>query len=155
MTQLCFCGGIKSFAECCQPYILGDKKPETAEILMRSRYSAYACNQHHYIYETYGEEQKKSLTVKQITESADSAKWVKLDVLNRFSDMPCSYVEFKAYYQDKGAFYLIHELSRFTQEGEQWVYLDGTIKSDAGPIKPGRNDTCLCQSGKKYKKCCA
>ena len=37
----CPCGSELSYAECCEPVIKGEKAAETAEQLMRSRYSAY------------------------------------------------------------------------------------------------------------------
>jgi len=37
----CPCGSQEIFASCCEPYLSGDKIPLTAEILMRSRYTAY------------------------------------------------------------------------------------------------------------------
>jgi len=60
------------------------------------------------------------------------------------------YVEFAARFQEQGseAVQLVHERSRFLRVNERWYYIDG--------VKPqsGRNDSCPCGSGKKYKKCC-
>lgn len=41
---LCPCGGgrQRAYADCCRPLVAGEALPETAEALMRSRYTAYA-----------------------------------------------------------------------------------------------------------------
>ena len=39
---LCPCGSEKIYTECCEPLIKGDRVAETAEALMRSRYTAHA-----------------------------------------------------------------------------------------------------------------
>ena len=52
MSQLCYCGSQKSYKDCCEPYILGEKNPSTAEDLMRSRYSAYVVVATDYLIET-------------------------------------------------------------------------------------------------------
>ena len=40
--QPCHCGSGRPYSACCAPYIHGEASPQTAEALMRSRYSAYA-----------------------------------------------------------------------------------------------------------------
>ena len=37
----CPCTSGKSFAECCEPFIGGAQIPETAEAMMRARYTAH------------------------------------------------------------------------------------------------------------------
>ena len=39
--DICPCGSTKPYADCCRPLIAGDRRAETAEQLMRSRYTAY------------------------------------------------------------------------------------------------------------------
>ena len=48
-TNFCPCGSSKLYLDCCARYISGEKLPETAEKLMRSRYSAYVKNELVYI----------------------------------------------------------------------------------------------------------
>ena len=50
--EKCPCCSDKSFLDCCQPFILGLKKPSSPEELMRSRYSAYANCEVDYLYNT-------------------------------------------------------------------------------------------------------
>ena len=39
--DICPCGSAKPYADCCRPLIAGERLAETAEQLMRSRYTAY------------------------------------------------------------------------------------------------------------------
>ena len=48
----CYCGSSLSYADCCQPFHRGARKAETAEKLMRSRYSAYVAGQIDYVDQT-------------------------------------------------------------------------------------------------------
>ncbi|WOG30411.1 YchJ family metal-binding protein [Endozoicomonas sp. 8E] len=43
-----------------------------------------------------------------------------------------------------------HERSDFIREQGRWYF----IYPDIPTSLPGRNEACLCGSGKKYKKCC-
>ena len=48
----CPCGSEKEYAECCQPLIKGERSADTAEALMRSRYTAYALQDIDYLEST-------------------------------------------------------------------------------------------------------
>jgi len=56
-----------------------------------------------------------------------------------------------ASYVDRGKGRRLHEESRFLRENGQWLYVDGDCRVE----EIGRNDTCPCGSGKKFKRCCA
>ena len=49
-----------------------------------------------------------------------------------------------------------HEISEFHLIDNKWYYVDGKKPAIQEPTtaKIGRNDSCPCGSGKKYKKCC-
>uniref|UniRef100_UPI003563DCE8 YchJ family protein n=1 Tax=Desulfosarcina sp. TaxID=2027861 RepID=UPI003563DCE8 len=49
---LCPCGSGKDYEDCCGPLIKGDRVADTAEDLMRSRYTAHAKKNFDYIFET-------------------------------------------------------------------------------------------------------
>ena len=51
-TALCPCGSDEPFGRCCLPLHLGERQAETAEQLMRARYSAYAVDDLDYIWQT-------------------------------------------------------------------------------------------------------
>lgn len=65
-------------------------------------------------------------------------------------------VEFKAYYNLAGTAHILHERSKFMKLNTQWYYVAGQKKNPLIETsnKIGRNDACICGSGKKTKKCC-
>lgn len=147
---MCFCGTKIDFAQCCEPFILGQTLADTPERLMRSRYSAYCINNAQYIHNTYAESKRPENAVKDIKEFANSCRFIRLEVLS--ADMDKDQVEFKVHYLYQNHHCVLHENSQFIQENNRWVYLDGTIYNTP-EVKIGRNDNCPCHSGKKYKKC--
>ena len=58
-TTNCYCGSGQAFENCCRPYIIGERKPLTAEALMRSRYSGYASGAINYIINTTAFSERK------------------------------------------------------------------------------------------------
>lgn len=144
---MCICGNEKDFNECCGPIISEEKLPQSAEELMRSRYSAYVqANGEYLVYSAVKENQYQE-DIALIEEFSNSVEWLKLDVLEATPNT----VEFKAYYRDKEGIQLLHEKSHFVQEDGIWKYKDGELYN----TKIERNENCPCGSGKKYKKCCA
>jgi SEC-C motif-containing protein len=156
MTNLiCHCGSEKRFTQCCQAYLRKLSLPEHPEALMRSRYSAYVEQDYAYVLTTYAPEKQKQLTISELKNASVDTQWLKLDVLGSFADSDYGEVEFIAYYKIEQSFYAMHELSRFVKQGKQWFYLDGEMLNKSGAVKLSRNATCLCGSGKKFKRCCA
>lgn len=76
----CYCCSSKPFKECCEPFITGVKYPNSAEQLMRSRFSAYATAHYHYILETYTKAKQQDLSVENLAQSAQGATWFALKV---------------------------------------------------------------------------
>lgn len=161
----CFCCSSKPFQACCEPFIKGDKTPVTAEQLMRSRFSAYATAQYAYILDTYTKEKQQGLSVDDLAQSAQGAKWFALQVHNAQSEesaepntsatLHSDTVEFTAFYFEDKKMYQLHETSNFRVENGAWRYHDGTLHDDCGKVKYGRNLPCVCGSNKKFKQCCA
>lgn len=150
----CFCGNEIAYEKCCQPVIDGQVNAKDAEALMRSRFTAYVEKNYPYILQTYAAKQQIGLSVSQLADSAKDTKWLSLDVLAHHSKQNTAQVEFKAYYQIDGHYYVMHELSDFVFEENKWVYTTGFIQKESGEFAPQRNSQCLCGSGKKFKKCC-
>ena len=125
---------------------------------MRSRYSAYATKNYSYILNTYGKAQRSNLQLHEIQKADENSRWLKLEVIGTTEQSAFAQVEFRAFYridgQPKKIFYTLHELSKFNLEDGQWRYTTGEISNESGAYKPNRNESCLCASGKKYKKCC-
>lgn len=145
MQDKCYCDSGKSFSECCEPIILSKTKAKTALELMRSRYSAYVLKNGQYLYETCSKKLKNIENIQAI--NTDKTQWISLKV-ESFSE---NEVTFMAYYKENNHIVVMKEKSLFIRENEN-------IKYDSGEMietEIGRNESCPCGSGKKYKKCCA
>jgi len=171
----CACGNEKSFEKCCGPFLEGKAVPETAEALMRSRYSAFTRADIEYIKKTMAPEAKKDFDEKGTQDWAEQAKWLGLKIIDTKDGGPddkTGMVEFTATYEIKGEGIDHHEVAEFRRDKQgAWLFVEGdahTHKAGEGhhehaPVvtsvrtspKIGRNDPCTCGSGKKYKKCCA
>lgn len=171
----CPCGNSLSLQECCEPFIKRKKLPETAEQLMRSRYTAYTLHEMKYLTETLAPEARADFDAEETKKWAEQAIWKKLEILDtkkgKAGDSQ-GVVEFSAFYEHNGEDLQHHEVSTFRKDKDgQWLFVDGNAhthpadedleKAHATPVtvvresaKIGRNDPCSCGSGKKYKKCC-
>lgn len=151
------------YSNCCQPYhdsLLNDDtatiQAETAERLMRSRYSAFVMLKPEYIVKTTVPAQQDLLDIKSIENWARSTNWAGLKIVEHTPKLGKRHaqVEFKAFYtaQD-GQQAAHHELSSFVKikdkTGERWYFLDPTIAMDVSQKQP-----CICGSGEKFKRCC-
>ncbi|MDH5426428.1 MAG: YchJ family protein [Gammaproteobacteria bacterium] len=119
----CPCGSEKNFSQCCGRYLSGNAKAETAEQLMRSRYSAYVKENGSYLKNTWHTD-----TRPETIEFDPAIKWTRLSIKNTekggTNDQQGT-VEFIATYKDKGKAFRLHEVSRFVRINGDWVYLDG------------------------------
>jgi SEC-C motif-containing protein len=149
---MCYCPNTQPYESCCNVFITKQKLPETAEQLMRSRYSAYATNNAQYILETYAKSEQSNHSIEDIAAFASFANFIKLEIVATKTEPEFDYVEFKAHYLADGKHCQIHEVSRFIKEEGAWRYLDGQLY-DVPELKVSRNDPCPCDSGKKFKKC--
>jgi SEC-C motif-containing protein len=158
--ELCPCGTGRLFSECCRPYLEGTKNPPTAETLMRSRYSAFHVGELDYIYNTHHHSTRNELDMESVKTWALESDWLGLEILGtekgQASDSEGK-VEFNCLFNFQGKNQSHHELSTFKKEDGKWYFVDGTLKDTTvrrTEPKLGRNDPCVCGSGKKYKKCC-
>lgn len=157
---LCPCGSGSELDACCGPLLKNEKKAETAEALMRSRYSAFVLGNVDYIISSHHPSTNEDLDKEAIDAWSKNSKWLGLTVVLTSEGSKSDkngVVEFKAEYVVEGQSICHHEVSQFVKEDDSWFYLDGKVlntpqkRSDK---KVGRNDPCHCGSGKKYKKCC-
>lgn len=116
---------------------------------MRSRYSAYTLKNIDYLLSTQCSVSDPLQVSQEIAAFANAAEFQHLEIVSAEAE----YVEFKAYFILDGKQSLLHERSRFTCNNGTWCYADGELYNTTFTIS--RNDSCICQSGKKYKKCCA
>ena len=160
--QPCPCGSENPFSECCEPLITGARPAETAEALMRARYSAYVTEQVDFILETTHPEQRDQYTTSGIRRWAQKSEWRGLTILDTENGTPdddAGTVEFVAEYYDEGRRRRHHEIAQFRRHEGAWYFHDGQAPTLQTVVrtapKVGRNAPCPCGSGKKYKKCCA
>ena len=150
----CFCGNEFTFEQCCQPIIDGKAHAKNAEVLMRSRFTAYVIKDYQYILQTYASAQRTKFSVSELAASAQDTRWLSLQVLAHHAQENTAQVQFKAFYQSDDRYYVMHELSDFSLETGKWLYTSGIMQKDSREFTPERNSQCLCNSGKKFKKCC-
>ncbi|MDR2068954.1 MAG: YchJ family protein [Spirochaetaceae bacterium] len=156
----CPCGSGLAYAECCEPYITGARRPPTAEALMRSRYSAYAEHAVDYILNTCIRGGERDIDEKQTRAWSEKSTWLGLRILSvarGLEEDTEGSVEFEARYEQDGLQEIHHEQGRFKKQDGVWLYEDGTIVPHTvvrSAPKVGRNEPCPCGSGKKYKHCC-
>ena len=176
MSQ-CPCGSLQNYENCCGQFISGNALPETAEQLMRSRYTAFAQGKVEYIKKTLAPESRDDFDESSTKQWSLSSKWKGLKILStekgKAGDKK-GVVEFVATYEQSGKTIEHHEVSTFRKaDNGQWYFVDGDSHTHAegeghhhhhhherpqtvvrDEAKIGRNDPCPCGSGKKYKKCC-
>ncbi|ESH90201.1 hypothetical protein B551_0222930 [Cupriavidus sp. HPC(L)] len=143
----CPCGGA-SYAGCCGRFHRGEALPETAEQLMRSRYSAYVLNDARWLRQSWHPSTcPATLEQDMAQEAAQEAaqdqrgprtQWLGLTIVaHQQQDDTHAEVEFVARYKVGGRASRLHERSRFVREprasGEapRWLYLDGDIRGEA------------------------
>ncbi len=114
----CPCGSGKNANDCCAPVIKGNTPAQTAETLMRSRYTAYTQHNANYLLKTW-----HPSTRPQSIEFDKQMQWLRLKIVH--SDD--STVEFIATYRINGKAHKLHEKSRFVEENGQWFYVDGVM----------------------------
>ncbi|MGZ2370460.1 YchJ family protein [Ancylomarina sp. YFZ004] len=124
----CFCGKSLVYEDCCGALHLGNRFAQTAEELMRSRYSAFALADVDYILRTYAPENRPDSERSEIKQWASSVVWLGLQVLStqkgKSGDQE-GRVKFKALYSEAGKIHEMIEDSFFRFEKGQWLYVDG------------------------------
>jgi len=128
MNQSCPCGSQKTYSLCCGQYISGDADATTAELLMRSRYTAYCFANEKYLIDTWHPSTRpESLN---LNKEDSLAKWVKLKInattLGAELDNEGT-VEFTARYKLKGKAHQLHETSQFSKVNDNWYYVGGIV----------------------------
>lgn len=148
-NHLCPCHSQSIYDECCGLLHQGKQVAINAEQLMRSRYSAFVLHNSSYLQATLHPSQRQPDDLLNLQQTMQTTQWLGLTILDHTETGDQAEVDFIAFYVDKPIGQL-HERSRFTRQQGQWFYLDGEFLS---PIKLGRNENCVCGSGKKLKRC--
>lgn len=155
---ICPCGSGAAFAECCEPILQRTKHAETPEQLMRARYSAYATADIDFLHDSLLPEARGDFDPEGTKGWATGSEWRGLEIVHAEAGESEGTVEFIATFTQQGNEVRHHELSRFRKSDGIWYLVDGKTVGPK-PVKReipkvGRNEPCLCGSGKKYKKCC-
>ena len=160
-SENCPCKSGKTFGECCGPIIDGTVKAETAEALMRARYSSYVSGDIEFLVSSATEKGRSEFNEESSRAWSKAAEWHGLEIIKTEGGGPgddSGVVEFRALYTANGEFCDHHEVSQFVREDGCWKFNDGELVGETPIVreepKVGRNDLCPCGSGKKYKKCC-
>lgn len=147
--SLCFCRSGKEYKHCCAPFHLHTAIPETAEQLMRSRYTAYVLKNIPYIVSTTVPSQQTLLETHLLQEWANNTTWLGLEILKTENlTKTQSAVEFKAIFQGEEGELAHQERSIFVKIENRWYFVDPTVSL------PTMKQSCVCGSGKKFKHCC-
>ncbi|UQW99989.1 YchJ family metal-binding protein [Streptomyces sp. RerS4] len=122
----CPCGLPATYATCCGRFHSGARAAPTAELLMRSRFSAFAVGDTAYLLRSW-----HSTTRPARLDLDPGQCWERLEILatergGMFETRGS--VEFRAHYREGGHTGSLREHSDFAREGGAWVYV--------GPLSP-------------------
>ena len=151
-AEFCPCGSRKKYQYCCEKYLFAKAFPETAEQLMKSRYTAFCKGNIDYLIATLHPDKRTNKDRKELSKTINNTTWLNLTILNTSQGKKndkIGYVEFVAAFKIT-EIQQLHEKSKFIKTDGKWFYLEGDILSD---FIPKSNDQCWCGSGNKYKKC--
>jgi SEC-C motif-containing protein len=105
--------------------VQGTTQPQTAEQLMRSRYTAYVLGRADYLTATWHP------TTRRRDVGLDPAvTWIDLKILSTKGGSPADkegVVEFVARYKIGGRAHRLHEASRFVRREGLWLYVHGDL----------------------------
>ena len=107
MTLLCPCGSGRNLDQCCGPILDDPRHAETAEALMRSRYTANTLGRWNHLWATWHPRTRP-------------------DVVDSQGDIT-GMVEFRASYRAGKRHNVLHEVSRFQRRAGRWMYVDGDV----------------------------
>jgi len=124
-TEACPCGSGVPFGRCCLPLLRGERQADTAELLMRSRYSAYAVGDLDYVWQTWHPRTRPEAVIPN-----DELTWTGLEMVDTVGGEPgdqSGEVEFRARYRQGQQTGTLHERSRFAVRAHRWFYVDGDL----------------------------
>ncbi|AQS50930.1 hypothetical protein PAEH1_03925 [Paenalcaligenes hominis] len=124
MSLQCPCQSALLYDHCCARWHTGDfyLQAPSAELLMRSRYSAFVLDKLDYLLATW----HPSTRPQSLEANPPNLKWLGLEIRNHCTaDSQHHYVEFVARNRLAGRATRLHEISHFIHENGQWFYVDG------------------------------
>lgn len=131
MSRPCPCTSKKTYDRCCGPFHAGTTAPDTAEQLMRSRFSAYALGKVDYLIGTRPEAKRAEESREELAAYCKAVSCVGLKIVGKDKggkEDATGVVTFHASLQTNGRRSLHIETSTFAREAGRWVYVDGVTK---------------------------
>ena len=133
LTMECQCHSGLPYLECCAEYHTGKQLPESAMVLMRSRFSAYARKVPDYIMKTTHPEnpsysRDKDEWRQSIIDFCQHTEFRGLKIIEFVEGENEAFVTFHAHLIDRGKDISFIENSRFLKVGDQWLYHSGHVE---------------------------
>lgn len=125
-SAACPCGLPAAYDACCGRFHGGAAAP-TAELLMRSRYTAYARGDAAYLLASWHPSTRPA-----VVELDPALRWTSLEVVSATGGLldPVGTVHFRASHVRRGAHGVLEEHSRFGRDAGRWTYV---APVDGGP----------------------
>lgn len=126
----CFSGA--RYNACCAAFHRGEREAESPELLMRSRYAAFALGLGEYLVHTLAKEHPDrtlppAALVQELTRAHETQRFMGLRILHAATDGAAGEVLFYARIFEKGADHSFVELSGFSREDDAWRYASGIV----------------------------
>lgn len=125
----CPCGSKLRYSQCCRPFHVEGKEAETAEKLMRSRFSAFALREVEYLWKTLDAEHPERRRAhdevcRELRVACQKYKYVRLHVesVQEASPHETAQVTFFAEVFESGKNRSFRETSLFRHDGVGWRY---------------------------------
>ncbi|MFV0126822.1 YchJ family protein [Streptomyces sp. HMX112] len=121
----CPCGLPAAYGDCCGRFHSGQASAPTAELLMRSRYSAFAVRDEPYLLRTWA-----ARTRPPGVDFDPGTRWTGLEIVETTDGTlfhTTGTVTFVAHCTHRGEAGSLQERSRFEKADGVWVYVDGTF----------------------------
>lgn len=114
----CPCGKSASYLECCGRFIEQGIYPKEPELLMLSRYTAFAKHKKSYLIKTWHPKTCPPMTMEELK----AVTWLSLNVFDSKAGLKKATVEFEASYQEGEEVKSFIEKSIFKKVKNRWVY---------------------------------
>ena len=123
----CPCHSGSPFGACCRPLLSNKEDAKTPEALMRSRYCAFHFRNIEHLRQTTDPQTIAQMDWDANEKWAQSASFLKLEVLSSSEDGTKGQVEFKAHFTlgSDPKIHIHHEISRFRKQAGHWFYREG------------------------------
>ncbi|MEZ4468806.1 MAG: YchJ family metal-binding protein [bacterium] len=126
--QRCPCGSGQGAARCCLPALRGRRWPETAEALMRSRYTAFAVGDLGWLERTHDPATRGDFDAEDVRQWNAGNRWISLTILGTEAGGvgdDAGRVRFEALFRRADGEHSLREDSAFRRVDGRWVYVDG------------------------------